>query len=162
MKIDPQVRRASLIVAAGVLVCSAVMQLIYLIVTLATPLTWHYSFVLGNVLMGVAVTLNFFLMSLSVQHTVAAGNADNVRLRIRLSYALRSLMMLAVLIVSFVFRQHFHIVATVITVSFPQLAILVARKFIHEEEPVAPASPAESEEEVADAPLDAGGEEEDG
>ncbi len=163
MKLEPAVRRASLIVAVGVLICSVIMQLIYLIVVLASPLTWHYSFLLGNLLMGVAVTLNFFLMSVGVQKSVATGNPDGIRHRVQLSYTLRSFLMIGILVIAFIFHRHFHIISTVITVAFPQIAVFASRIFLREEEPVAAPATTDAVSDMSDEDTPpAGGEEADG
>ncbi len=167
MKIEPAVRRATLLITAGVLICSAVMQVIYLIITLASPLTWHYSFLLGNLLMSAASVLNFFLMSYNMQRVIASGNTDGVRRRIQFNHMLRSLMMAGVLVIAFLFRQHFHIVATIISVGFPQLTMLFSHFFTRKKQPDAQ-SPIEAafteapvdEDPLIDTPtLDTGGEE---
>ncbi len=138
MKLDPSVRRATLIVAAGVLICSIIMQLIYLIVVLLSPLTWHYSFILGNLLMGTVVILNFFFMSYGMQQTIASGDTDGVRRRVQFNHLLRNLLMIGTLVIAFVFHQHFHIVATVVTIAFPQVTVLLSRLFLHDKEPESP------------------------
>ncbi len=127
MKNKSPVLTATLIVAAGVLICSALMQLIYLIVVLASPLTYHYSFILGNLLMSVTVVLNFLLMSLSIRHIIASGDTEGVRRRIQLSHMLRSLLILIILVIAFVFKQHFNIISTTITIAFPQISIFAWR-----------------------------------
>ncbi len=128
MKIDRSVKEATAWVALGVLFLSVLMQLIYLIVVLIAPtLSWHYSFLLGNLLMGVTVVLNFFLMSLGIQNAVSSGNEEFARKRVRYSQSLRSLMVIAVLVVAFVFRNVFNIVSTIITVAFPQISIYLIR-----------------------------------
>ncbi len=164
MKIDASVRRATLIVAAGVMICSAVMQLVYLIIVMSVPsLSWHYSFVLGNLLMGSVMVLNFFLMSVGIQRTVESGDVEHVKLKIRFSYVLRSLLVLAALIISFVFGNQFHIVATIITVSFPQITILLSRLFIRNQSPTPlPVSAEEGETPPAEQADATGGEEDNG
>ncbi len=149
MKIEKPVLRATAIVGTGVLVCSVIMQLVYLIVVLASPLTYHYSFILGNLLMGVTMVLNFFLMSLNMQKTIETGNTDGVRRRIQFNHILRNFLFIGVLVVSFIFRQHFHIIATIITVSFPQITIFASHLILRKKNSDAPVASTEVAEILA-------------
>ena len=129
MKITRAVKEATTIVALGVLLLSLLMQGVYLLVVLLSPaLTWHYSFVLGNLLMGTAVILNFFLMALSINGAVE-GDPELAQKRVRFNHTLRSLMMVAFLVLAFLLPNVFNIVATAVPVTFPQIAVIVYNVF---------------------------------
>ena len=61
-KIDPTIVKETLYISAWVLILSVLMQAVFLIIQ-----KWDYTVLLGNLLTGVVVIINFFLMGLGVQ-----------------------------------------------------------------------------------------------
>ena len=117
MKVDPTVRRETLYIAACVLVLSAVMELVFLALQM-----WDVSVLWGNLLGGAAAVLNYFLMGLTIQHAVGM-DAKHAASKMHLSQALRMLMLLVVGILGIALPA-FHVVALLVPLFFPRIAIM--------------------------------------
>ena len=64
-KIEPTIIKETLYILVCVVILSAIMESVFLIIH-----RWDYTVLLGNLLTGFAVTLNFFLMGLGVQKSL--------------------------------------------------------------------------------------------
>ncbi len=130
MKERSPIRQATTIVAMGTACLSLMMQAIYpVVVLLLKDAHWHYSFVLGNILTGSVVVLNFYLMARGVQKSVDMP-PEAARRYVQLNHTLRTFLILAVLVVGFVLWSNFgifHPVALVVPVAFPHVTVLIAR-----------------------------------
>jgi hypothetical protein len=169
LKIDHSVKEATGIIAIGVVGLSLLMELIYGIVVLIAPtLHWEYSFLLGNLLMGVTVILNFFLMALGIRRAVDSEDPAIAKKKMQLSQMLRSILIIGILIMAFLLPC-FHIVSTIITVAFPQITVFLARLIrrdrfadevpealgtqeLSDAAPDAPEAPTEAQPDRADTP----------
>lgn len=116
MKIDPAVRRETLYVAAWILLLSLLMEAVFLIAGY-----WNYTVLLGNVLSGAIVLLNFFLMGLTVQKAVTREEKQ-ARNTIRLSQSLRMVILFAAAAIG-VLLPVFDTVAVLVPLFFPRIAI---------------------------------------
>ena len=131
MKLSRAVKEATTVISLGVLSLSFLMQAIYLLVVALSPaLTWHYSFLLGNLLMGATVVFNFFLMAVGINSSVGA-DPEFARKKAQFSHTLRSLLVIGVLVLAFLLPQVFHRVATVVPVTFVQISVLVYNLLLH-------------------------------
>lgn len=116
-KLDPVVRKETLRIGLGTIICTAAMLLVFFLIG-KFDLTVLYGGLLGG---GFAV-LNFFLLGLSVQRTTSQEDAKKAQAKMQMSYTLRLLLMAAVVIVG-IQLPCFHWVAVVIPLIFPRLII---------------------------------------
>lgn len=114
--IDPTVIKETKYIAACVLILSALMQSVFLILG-----RWDYSVLLGNLLSAAAVIANFFLMGLTVQHSLNKEEKE-AKTAIKASQMYRNLLVLVVLIVGVVLPW-FSTWTVLIPVIFPRIAI---------------------------------------
>ena len=114
MKIQEATKRETLHIAAGTLAFSAVMNGVFALLG-----RWDLTVLRGG---GFAV-LNFFLLGLTVQKMAGDPNEKKGKLVLQLSYSLRMLATLAVVVLG-VKLACFSWVATVIPLLFPRLTIL--------------------------------------
>lgn len=117
MRVQRAVRQETLHIAAGVGLLSAAMLLaFFLLGRLSVPV------VLGALLGGGFAVLNFFLLGLTVQWAVADGDEGRSKKKIQLSYSLRMLLTLAVLLAGFA-APCFYWLSTALPLFFPRLTI---------------------------------------
>lgn len=117
-QVDPTVRRETVFIAGVVLVCSAVMQLVFLLAG-----AWNLTVLWGNLLGGGAAVLNFFLMGLSIQKAL---NKDPkaASTQMKASQSLR-LLMLALAAALGAAASCFNLVAVVIPLLFPRIGVSI-------------------------------------
>ena len=94
------------------------MQAVFLVIG-----KWDYTVLLGNLLSGTAVILNFFAMACSVQKAVEQDPKD-AKATLQLSKSGRMLALFAVTIVGVVL-ECFHLFAVLIPLIFPRIAIAI-------------------------------------
>ena len=118
MQVQQATRRETGHIALGVLVFSAVMELVFLAIC-----RWEAGVLWGNLLGGGFAIGNFFFLGLTVQ--AIAGESDEKRARLKLqgSYSLRMLLTLGVIVLA-VKVPLFIWPAAVIPLLFPRLTIL--------------------------------------
>ena len=117
-KIAPAIIKETLYVLISVVILSVLMQSVFLIIR-----RWDYTVLLGNLLTGFTVTLNFFLMGLGVQKSLEKDEKEAKKV-IRLSQIYRYLILIVVLVIGVVFSC-FNTWAVFIPVIFPRIAIAV-------------------------------------
>lgn len=115
-RVDAAVRRETLYIAVWAAVLSALMEAVFLILG-----KWDVTVLLGNLLGGLTAVLNFFLMGLTVQSAVDKPQ-DEARTAMKASQALRSVMLLAVLVAGAA-APCFHLIAAILPLFFPRIAI---------------------------------------
>lgn len=115
-KVDKTVAKETIYIAVVTLILSMFMQSVFLIIHL-----WNYTVLLGNVLGYTAAVLNFFLMGLTVQKAVMMSEED-AKTRVKLSQMLRLFMLALFAIAAGVFKC-FNLIAFVIPLLFPRIAI---------------------------------------
>ena len=121
-KIDATVRRETLYIAAWVIIFSAVMNLVFLLVGA------YDETVLPGTLVGAAsAVLNFFLMGLTVQKALGMHEKDAKNL-LKVSRTARMFMLLAIAAVVCLLPQ-FHIIASLVPLLFPRIAIMLRPLF---------------------------------
>lgn len=122
-KIDSAVLKQTRYIALFVLSMSVILQLVFLIIG-----KWDKTVLFGNLFIGFAVVLNFFLMGLSVQKAVALEPKE-AKKTVQTSMALRNVMMFAFLATAVLLPKAFNIWASLIPVVFPRIAIAFSPLF---------------------------------
>ena len=122
-KIDSAVMRETRYIALFVLALSVIMQAVFLLIG-----RWDKTVLFGNLFIGFAVVLNFFLMGLFVQKAVALEPKE-AKKTVQTSMALRNVMMFAFLATAVLLPKVFNIWASLIPVVFPRIAIAFAPLF---------------------------------
>lgn len=117
-QVDPTVRKETVFIAGVVLVCSAVMQLVFLLAG-----AWNLTVLWGNLLGGGAAVLNFFLMGLTIQKALNK-EAKAASTQMKASQSLR-LLMLALAATLGAVASCFNLVAVVIPLLFPRIGVSI-------------------------------------
>ncbi len=117
-KIEPTIIKETLYILVCVVILSAIMESVFLIIH-----RWDYTVLLGNLLTGFAVTLNFFLMGLGVQKSLEKDEKEAKKV-IRLSQIYRYLILIVFLVIGVVFSC-FNNWAVFIPVVFPRIAVAI-------------------------------------
>ena len=115
-RVDAAVRRETIYIAVWAAVLSALMEAVFLVIG-----KWDVTVLLGNLLGGLTAVLNFFFMGLTVQSAVDKPQ-DEARTAMKASQALRSVMLLAVLVAGAA-APCFHLIAAIVPLFFPRIAI---------------------------------------
>lgn len=143
-KIEPTIIKETLYILVCVVILSVLMEAVFLIIH-----RWDYTVLLGNLLTGFAVTLNFFLMGLGVQKSLGKDEKEAKKI-IRLSQAYRYLILIVFLVIGVVFSC-FNNWAVFVPVVFPRIAIAIRPLFNKkkgEQEVVGDAESHEPQEEI--------------
>ena len=127
MKIEKSVKKETLTVLVGTLVCCGVLQIVFLLLK-----KYDYTVLTGSLLGGGAAVLNFFLLGLTVQKAVSEGMSDNAKKKMQISYTVRLLLLGAVLCAG-ILLPYFNTVATIVSAIFPRIVIFV-RSFMLKKE----------------------------
>lgn len=115
-KIDEAVIKETKYISLWVLVLSALMQAVFLVIG-----KWDYTVLFGNVLSGIAVVLNFFMMGLTIQKALEKDEKD-AKSTMKLSQTYRFLFLVVVVVIG-VTVDCFNIWTVVIPMLFPRIAI---------------------------------------
>ncbi len=118
MKIDPVVKKETVYIAVIVTILSLLMESVFLIIG-----KWDVTVLIGNLLGGVAAVGNFLLMGFTVQKAVAAEKKEAKSL-MKVSQTLRMLMLFVVVLVGYLVER-INLVAVVIPLLFPRVAIML-------------------------------------
>ena len=118
MKIQQATRKETLHIAVGTLAFSAVMELVFLLLK-----RWDLSVLWGNLLGGCFAVVNFFALGLTVQKMASDPNEKRGKLTMQLSYTLRMLFTLFIIVLAIKLPQVSWPPA-VISLLFPRLTIL--------------------------------------
>lgn len=143
-KIEPTIIKETLYILVCVVILSVLMEAVFLFIR-----RWDYTVLLGNLLTGFAVTLNFFLMGLGVQKALGKDEKEAKKI-IRLSQVYRYLILIVFLVIGVVFSC-FNNWAVFVPVVFPRIAIAIRPLFNKkkgEQEVVGDVVPQESQEET--------------
>lgn len=115
-KADKTVIRETKYIACWIIILSVLMQGIFLIIS-----KWNYTVLLGNILSGAAMMLNFFFMGLSVQKAVETDEAEAKKI-MRTSQTLRNFFVFAVVVLG-VCAPCFSTITTIIPLFFTRIAV---------------------------------------
>ncbi len=125
IKIDATVKSETKYIAYIVILLSVIMQAAFLIIG-----AWDYKVLLGNILSGIAVILNFLFMGITVQKAVTKEkSAAQTAMRVSMLY--RMLFLIVVVIIGVV-SPAFNMWAVLITLFFPRIAVFI-RPFVKRE-----------------------------
>lgn len=115
-KIDEVVLRETEYIAIWTMLFSLLMQSVFLVIG-----KWDYTVLLGNLLSGAAVILNYFLIGITVQRALEKDEKD-AKSTMKISQLYRFLLLFAVIILG-VLLPCFNTWAVIIPVFFPRFAI---------------------------------------
>ena len=139
--VDKTVKRETGYIALWVLVLSLLMEAVFLVLR-----RWSLPVLFGNLLGGGVAVLNFFLMGLTVQKAVDKDEKQAAN-AMRLSQSLRLVMLFAAAALGALLAC-FNVLATLIPLFFPRIAVAL-RPLFDRKEPAMP-DEAKTEEEVKD------------
>ena len=117
-KIDKVVWKETKYIALWALIFSAILQAVFLVIG-----SWNYTVLLGNLLSGTAVVLNFFAMAVTVQKALEKDPKD-AKQTMQLSKTWRMLALFAVVLLG-VLLECFDLWAVLIPLLFPRIAIAI-------------------------------------
>lgn len=117
-KVDPTVRKETGFIAGFVLVGSLAMEAVYLLLG-----AWTLPVLLGNLLGAALAVGNFLLMGLTIQKALGKSEEDAKKL-MKLSQQLRMLMLLVGCVLGSALAC-FDLVATLIPLLFPRIAVMI-------------------------------------
>lgn len=117
MSIQEATRRETAHIATGVAALTALENGVY-----ALHRRWSGAVLLGSALGGAAAVVNFFLLALTVQKTAAAPDENRGKATLHLSYSLRMLGQLLVVILC-VSLGRLPVLATALPLLFPRITI---------------------------------------
>ncbi len=144
MKFDPEIKKDIGFMALGCGICSLVCVLVFAVIG-----QLDLSVILGAVI-GFALAFgNFVLMSYGVIKALETGDEVEAKLKMKRSYTLRTIVMLAVMGVSLAV-DFIHWVPVVVSVFYPRIAITcrnVYRSFKTRNDPTPEYTPVPEEEE---------------
>ncbi len=123
MKVDKVVAKETCYTALGVIVCSVIMQIVFLILG-----KYDYTVLLGSIYGAVIVTLNFFFLGITVQHAVDIEDPDEAKKKIQISYHARRFLIF-VLAAAGAILPCFNFIAVLVTLIFPRIYMLFAPAF---------------------------------
>ena len=115
-KIDKIVWKETKYIAAWILIFSAILQAVFLVIG-----KWDYTVLLGNLLSAVASLANFLAMGIAVQKAVQKDEKE-ARQAMKASATFRTFCMFVVLVIG-VLAPCFHLLALIIPLIFPRIAI---------------------------------------
>lgn len=116
-KIDKIVWKETKYIAAWILIFSAILQAVFLVIG-----KWDYTVLLGNLLSAVASLANFLAMGIAVQKAVQKEDEKEAKQAMKASSMLRTFCMFVVLVIG-VLAPCFHLLALIIPLIFPRIAI---------------------------------------
>ena len=121
-KIDATVKRETVFIASWVLIFSAVMEAVFLIIG-----AWNYSVLFGNLLGAFAAVLNFFLMGLTVQNALEKDE-NAAKDLVKTSQTLRMMMLIVFAAAACIF-DCFDLIAALVPLLFPRIAVAIRPLF---------------------------------
>lgn len=126
IKVNDVVKKETKYIAYFVLLFSVIMQSVFLVLQ-----KWDYTVLLGNLLSGVAVVLNFLFMGITVQKAVEKDEKD-ARNAMKASQSLRTVFLFVVAVLGAAVPV-FNIWATLIPLIFPRIAVSLRPLFDRKE-----------------------------
>lgn len=130
-KADKTVIRETKYIAVSIIILSILMELVFVLLS-----KWSYKVLLGNVLSGAAMVLNFYFMGLAVQKAVAADEKE-ARKIMKTSQSLRTMFIFIVAVIG-VTVPCFSVLATIIPLFFTRIAIFARPLWKNKEEKEVP------------------------
>lgn len=123
MKLDPVVKKETRNIALGSLAAGVVFVLLFFVVSLLFDnVQFDYTVPLGALFGTVCAVGNFFLMALTVQTSLHAG--DDAKKKMQVSFSGRMLLLVILLGIG-VYLPYFHWLSVLAGAFFPRIVILV-------------------------------------
>lgn len=114
-KIDPTIKRDTRYIAMVVVLLTVLMEAVFLIIG-----KWDMTVLFGGLLGAAVAMLNFFLMAMTVQNSLAKDEKD-ARGAMKVSHSMRMLMLVVVCAIAALLPQVFNLAAVVIPLLFPSI-----------------------------------------
>ena len=114
-KIDPTIKRDTQYIAMVVVLLTVLMEAVFLIIG-----KWDMTVLFGGLLGAAVALLNFFLMAMTVQNSLAKEEKD-AKGAMKVSHSMRMLMLVVVCAVAALLPQAFNLAAVVIPLLFPSI-----------------------------------------
>lgn len=123
MKVDKVVKKETLTIGKGILVCSVITQLAFLIFR-----QYSLSVFLGSIYGGLVALLNFFLLGLTVQNVAKIEDPNMAKKKMQFSYSQRQLgLLLLVGLGMYIARNYeiFHWLPILLAIFYPRITIFI-------------------------------------
>ena len=114
-KIDPSIERDTQYIAMVVVLLTVLMEAVFLIIG-----KWDMTVLFGGLLGAAVALLNFFLMAMTVQNSLAKEEKD-AKGAMKVSHSMRMLMLVVVCALAALLPQAFNLAAVVIPLLFPSI-----------------------------------------
>lgn len=121
MKVDKVVKKETINIAIGILVCSLILQVIFMIFG-----RYNLAVFLGTIYGGGISLLNFFLMGLTVQKVTRLKNENMAKKKMQFSYSLRQLGLMFLLGFGMYIAANyetFHWLPILLAITYPRITI---------------------------------------
>ena len=125
MKLDPVVRRETMIIALGALIQVALMQLVFL-----AFFDWWFGVLLSSILVGGAGVLHFFTLGLTVQRALKLTNEDERRQLMKVSQMVRMLLPAAAIVIGALIPSAFDFWALLPPIVFNRITLIFRGVYI--------------------------------
>lgn len=122
MKVDKVVKKETLNIGLGILVCSIITQIVFLICG-----KYSLAVLLGSIYGGAIVLLNFFLMGLTVQSVTKLEDQNMAKKKIQFSYSMRQLLLMLLVGLGMYIAVNFeifHWLPILLAIVYPRITIL--------------------------------------
>ena len=117
-KLDPAVRKETLLAAAWTLVLSLVMEAVFLLIH-----KWEPAVLFGNLGGGIAAVANILILGLTISRALSGGEQSKAMMRIEMSKRLR-LLGIALVCALLIGVLKTNVYATLIPLLFPRIGML--------------------------------------
>lgn len=114
-KMDPTVKRDTQYIAMVVVILTVLMEAVFLIIG-----KWDVTVLFGGLLGAVTAIVNFILMALTVQNSLAKEEKD-AKGAMKVSHSMRMLMQVVVCAVAALLPQVFNLISVVVPLLFPSI-----------------------------------------
>jgi hypothetical protein len=123
MKVDKVVKKETLNIGLGILICSAITQIVFLICG-----KYSLAVLLGSIYGGSIILLNFFLMGLTVQSVTKLDDQNMAKKKIQFSYSMRQLGLMLLIGLGMYIAVNFeifHWLPILLAVIYPRITIFI-------------------------------------
>lgn len=121
MKVDKVVKKETINMGLGILVCSAITQIVFFILG-----KYSLAVLLGSIYGGAVILLNFFLMGLTVQSVTKLDDQNMAKKKIQFSYSMRQLALMLLIGLGMYISVNFeifHWLPILLAIIYPRIII---------------------------------------
>ena len=122
LKLQAASKKEILRIAIGTAVCTAVMFVVFFVLSLFDICTFDYQVILGGLGGGLVAVINFAALCLTVQSAAQMDEKKQMKAKIQVSYNLRLFLQAAWIVAAFLLPW-FHVVAAALPLLFPTVVI---------------------------------------